>query len=102
MRGSLMMLIAIVYLAGLYQQTNRAPRFDLLQLYDLAIPLGAQRWLFAAFALAFAIKVPMFPLHTWLPDAHVEAPTGGSGGLVGGLLHVGSYGFPRIGLPAFP
>jgi len=102
MVGSLLMLVAIVYLAVLYQQTHGAPSFDLLQLYDLAIPLGAQRWLFAAFALAFAIKVPMFPLHTWLPDAHVEAPTGGSVILAGVLLKLGTYGFLRYAVGLFP
>ena len=58
-----------------------------------------QLWLFAAFALAFAIKVPMVPLHTWLPDAHVEAPTGGSVILAGVLLKLGTYGFLRFSLP---
>src|SRR5206468_4935333 len=70
----------------------------------LALHLGAreQLYLFAAFALAFAIKVPLFPLHTWLPDAHVEAPTGGSVILAGVLLKMGTYGFLRFALPLFP
>jgi NADH-quinone oxidoreductase subunit M len=102
MVGSLLMLIAIIYLAMLHQQTAGAPSFDLLQLYELSVPLDAQRWLFAAFALAFAIKVPMFPLHTWLPDAHVEAPTGGSVILAGVLLKLGTYGFLRYAVGLFP
>src|SRR5207244_13565268 len=68
----------------------------------LGLPMGPQLWLFAGFALAFAIKVPMFPLHTWLPDAHVEAPTGGSVILAGVLLKLGTYGFLRFALPLFP
>jgi NADH-quinone oxidoreductase subunit M len=71
-------------------------------LYELSLSLGEQRWLFAAFALAFAIKVPMFPLHTWLPDAHTEAPTGGSVILAGVLLKMGAYGFLRYAFPLFP
>jgi NADH-quinone oxidoreductase subunit M len=71
-------------------------------LYNLNISLTAQKWLFAAFALSFAIKVPMFPFHTWLPDAHVEAPTGGSVILAGVLLKMGTYGFLRFAMPLFP
>jgi NADH-quinone oxidoreductase subunit M len=69
---------------------------------QMPIPYRTQLWLFAAFALAFAIKVPMFPFHTWLPDAHVEAPTAGSVILAGVLLKMGTYGFIRICLPMFP
>ncbi len=76
--------------------------FDLLEINKLPIPLGTQFWLFFAFALAFAIKVPMFPFHTWLPDAHVEAPTAGSVILAGVLLKMGTYGFLRFCLPLFP
>lgn len=97
MAGSLIMLLAILYI-GLTAHT-----FDwteLSQLWALFIP--AQTWLFLAFALAFAIKVPMFPLHTWLPDAHVEAPTAGSVILAGVLLKMGAYGFLRFNLPLFP
>jgi NADH-quinone oxidoreductase subunit M len=102
MAGSLLMLVAILYLVSLYTQQYGQPSFDLLQLYDFSIPLTAQRWLFAAFALAFAIKVPMFPVHTWLPDAHTEAPTGGSVILAGVLLKMGTYGFLRFAIPLFP
>jgi NADH-quinone oxidoreductase subunit M len=100
MVGSLLMLVAIV---SLRVQTGT---FDLLQMEQMVtaapIPMPAQLWLFAAFALAFAIKVPMFPFHTWLPDAHVEAPTAGSVILAGVLLKMGTYGFLRFCLPLFP
>ncbi len=76
--------------------------FDLMELYRVDIPLGAQLWLFAAFGLSFAIKVPIFPFHTWLPDAHVEAPTAGSVILAGVLLKMGTYGFIRFAIPLFP
>ena len=102
MAGSLLMLVAILYLVALHTQQYGQPSFDLLRLYDLAMPLPVQRWLFAAFALAFAIKVPMFPVHTWLPDAHTEAPTGGSVILAGVLLKMGTYGFLRFAIPLFP
>ena len=96
--GSALMLVAFIVL---YRATG-------LHSFDLALlvrqPVGAemQMWLFAAFALAFAIKVPMFPFHTWLPDAHVEAPTAGSVILAGVLLKMGTYGFLRLALPLFP
>jgi NADH-quinone oxidoreductase subunit M len=96
------MLVAILYLAFLHALQYGQPSFDLVRLYEFAVPLHTQRWLFAAFALAFAIKVPMFPLHSWLPDAHTEAPTGGSVILAGVLLKIGTYGFLRLAIPLFP
>ncbi len=87
----------------LYQREgNRQRTFDVLELYKLGIPVETQYWLFGAFALAFAIKVPMFPFHTWLPDAHAEAPTAGSVILAGVLLKMGTYGFIRFAIPLFP
>ena len=96
--GSVFMLVGIV---ALYLQTGT---FDLLTLASKSGTLGAsfQWWVFAAFFLGFAIKVPMFPLHTWLPDAHVEAPTAASVLLAGILLKMGTYGFIRISLPILP
>jgi NADH-quinone oxidoreductase subunit M len=102
MVGSLLMLVAILYLAYLHNAQHGTVTFDLLQLYNLNISEQTQLWLFAAFALSFAIKVPLFPFHTWLPDAHVEAPTGGSVILAGVLLKMGTYGFLRFALPLFP
>ena len=102
MTGSLLMLVAILVLYFMNHSYTGTYSFDLLEINKLPIPLGAQFWLFAAFALAFAIKVPMFPFHTWLPDAHVEAPTAGSVILAGVLLKMGTYGFLRFCLPLFP
>jgi NADH-quinone oxidoreductase subunit M len=102
MFGSLLMLVAILYLLFHYQSVTGEFTFDLLKLTGVSIDYTAQLWLFAAFALAFAIKVPLFPFHTWLPDAHVEAPTAGSVILAGVLLKMGTYGFLRICLPMFP
>ncbi len=102
MAGSALMLAAIIYLAlGMMDQT-RGLTFDLLAWYQVFIPPRVQLLAFLAFALAFAIKVPLFPFHTWLPDAHVEAPTAGSVILAGVLLKMGTYGFLRLAMPLFP
>jgi NADH-quinone oxidoreductase subunit M len=117
MVGSLLMLVAILVVYVLHQQQFGAVTLDLVRspaggasgLLDTVVPVAGQAvwwktqpWLFAAFALAFGIKVPMVPFHTWLPDAHVEAPTAGSVILAGVLLKMGTYGFVRFALPLFP
>ncbi len=102
MVGSLLMLVAILYLVGQYKELTGNYTFDLIELTRVVLPFNAQLWLFGAFALAFAIKVPMFPFHTWLPDAHVQAPTGGSVILAAVLLKLGAYGFIRFAMPLFP
>ena len=102
MSGSVLMMIAILYLYFLHYKMTGEYSFDILSYQALQLPVNIQYWLFAAFALAFAIKVPMFPFHTWLPDAHVEAPTAGSVILAGVLLKMGTYGFLRFCLPLFP
>jgi NADH-quinone oxidoreductase subunit M len=100
--GSLLMLLAILYLYAQYHAATGGYSFDYAQLSHLTLPASPQLLCFAAFALAFAIKVPIFPLHTWLPDAHVEAPTGGSVILAAVMLKFGTYGFLRFALPLFP
>jgi NADH-quinone oxidoreductase subunit M len=102
MAGSVLMLVAILVLYFINLKATGKPTFDVLELYKLGIPVQTQYWLFGAFALAFAIKVPMFPFHTWLPDAHTEAPTAGSVILAGVLLKMGTYGFIRFAMPLFP
>src|SRR5260370_3212273 len=102
MAGSVLMLIAILGLAHLHSTATGRYSFDLIAMYDLRVPPALQVWFFLAFAIAFAIKVPIFPFHTWLPDAHVEAPTAGSVILAGGLLKMGTYGFVRFAFPPFP
>ncbi|MDO8461247.1 MAG: NADH-quinone oxidoreductase subunit M [Deltaproteobacteria bacterium] len=97
MVGSLLMLAAVIYL---YFAAGHS--FNFVDLMKISLPVVAQKWLFGAFVLAFAIKVPLFPFHTWLPDAHVEAPTGGSVILAGLLLKMGTYGLFRLGFPLFP
>src|SRR3990172_2699413 len=97
MAGSILMLLAIIWLG------NQGKTFSVPDLIAQGgIPANIQMWLFIAFAAAFAIKVPMWPLHSWLPDAHVEAPTAGSVILAGVLLKMGTYGFLRFNIPLFP
>jgi NADH-quinone oxidoreductase subunit M len=100
--GSLLMLLGIIYLVFLQYHRTGIPTFAITDLYGVNLASHTQAILFGAFALAFAIKVPLFPLHTWLPDAHVEAPTGGSIILAGVMLKMGTYGFLRFCLPLFP
>jgi NADH-quinone oxidoreductase subunit M len=102
--GSVLMLLAILFLYFHHQTVTGVYTFSIPDLYLTApqIPFHFAIWLFLAFFLAFAIKVPMFPFHTWLPDAHVEAPTAGSVILAGVLLKMGTYGFIRFSLPFFP
>ena len=103
MVGSLLMLVAVIWL-GLAAAKGGVPDFS----YDAVLAIsrtggiGASLWLFSAFAIAFAVKVPMFPFHTWLPDAHVEAPTAGSVVLAAIMLKMGTFGFVRFALPIFP
>ncbi len=100
--GSLLMLAAVLYVYFTYKTQAGTASFALTDLYNVKLTLTEQMWLFSAFALAFAIKVPMFPFHTWLPDAHVEAPTAGSVILAAVLLKMGTYGFVRFAFPLFP
>jgi NADH-quinone oxidoreductase subunit M len=102
MAGSVLMLVAILGLAYLHSAATGVYSFDLMRLYALDIAPRTQFWFFLAFAIAFAIKVPLFPFHTWLPDAHVQAPTAGSVILAGVLLKMGTYGFVRFAFPLFP
>jgi NADH-quinone oxidoreductase subunit M len=102
MVGSLVMLVAIFYVYVQAGSVLGGYTTDLVAVLRVALPYNAQVWCFAAFALAFAIKVPLFPLHTWLPDAHVEAPTAGSVILAGVLLKFGIYGYLRFAMPMFP
>ena len=102
--GSVLMLLGILFLYFHHHTLTGVFTFSIPELYQTAykIPLQYAVWLFVAFFIGFAIKVPMFPFHTWLPDAHVEAPTAGSVILAGVLLKMGTYGFVRFSLPFFP
>jgi len=102
MLGSVLMLVAILYLYFQYHAATGIYSFNIFDLYNTVLPRSTQLWLFLAFSLAFAIKVPVFPFHTWLPDAHTEAPTVGSVLLAAVLLKMGAYGFLRFCLPLFP
>jgi NADH-quinone oxidoreductase subunit M len=100
--GSILMLAAVIYLVYSLNESTGITSFAFADLYRSRLPLSAQTVLLVAFGLSFAIKVPMVPLHTWLPDAHVEAPTAGSVILAGVLLKMGTYGFMKLGFPLFP
>jgi len=103
MFGSAFMLVGIIATAVLARRDLGYLTFDLVELAEnSSFAVSTGRWLFLAFAIAFAVKVPLFPLHTWLPDAHTQAPTGGSVILAGVLLKLGTYGFLRFGLYLFP
>jgi len=100
--GSVLMLLGILTLYFQYAHQFGSYTFEIAKLMNLSMPLGLQQWVFWSFFLGFAIKVPMFPFHTWLPDAHVEAPTAGSVILASVLLKMGTYGFIRFSLPLLP
>jgi NADH-quinone oxidoreductase subunit M len=100
--GSVLMLLGILTLYFEYHRQFGTYTFEIAQLMKLSVPLGLQEWIFWSFFVGFAIKVPMFPFHTWLPDAHVEAPTAGSVILASVLLKMGTYGFIRFSLPLLP
>src|SRR6187200_133382 len=102
MVGSILMLVAIIGLSYAHAEATGSPSFNLLDLYNVPLAARTQTWFFLAFALAFLIKVPLFPFHTWLPDAHVEAPTAGSVILAGVMLKMGTYGLLRFAFPLFP
>ena len=102
MGGSAFLLLGVLFLFSRSSSLPGGPTFDLEKLQGVALSAAAGRWLFLAFFVAFAVKVPLFPLHTWLPDAHTEAPTAGSVLLAGVLLKVGAYGLLRFNLTLFP
>jgi NADH-quinone oxidoreductase subunit M len=100
--GSVLMLLGILLLYFQYRLQTGVYTFEISKLMTLSLPLDMQRWVFWALFLGFAVKVPMFPFHTWLPDAHTEAPTGGSVILAAVMLKMGTYGFIRFSLPLLP
>src|SRR5512134_1593940 len=102
MTGIVLMLVTILLLYSTQTALSGIPSFELEAFYAMPLTPLQQGWLFLAFAVAFAIKVPMFPFHTWLPDAHVEAPTAGSVILAAVLLKMGTFGFLRYAIPLFP
>jgi len=102
MVGSILMLIAIIGLSYAHAAASGTPSFNLLDFYGTTLSWPMEKWFFLAFTLAFVIKVPLFPFHTWLPDAHVEAPTAGSVILAGVMLKMGTYGLLRFAFPLFP
>jgi len=102
MFGSVLMLAAILYLAYTYSKAAGHPSFDFFELQRVVLPRNIQLYLFAAFSLSFFIKVPMWPVHTWLPDAHTEAPTAGSVILAAVMLKMGTYGYLRFCIGLFP
>ncbi len=102
MLGSLLMLISILYTANIYFDLHGEWSFNAQDWYGLEISPETQLWLFGGFAAAFAVKIPLFPFHTWLPDAHYEAPTAGSVQLAAVMLKFGPYGFLRFAMPVFP
>src|SRR3954453_10182555 len=103
MAGSAFMLVGLLATVFLYRNETGVFTFDVVEIAsNQAIAASTTRWLFLAFAMAFAVKVPLFPLHTWLPDAHTNAPTAGSVILAGVMLKMGTYGFLRYGLYLFP
>lgn len=102
MAGSMLMLVAILYLVSQYREQTGHYSFELRDLQLLLLPVHTQLWLFLAFAAAFAIKVPLVPLHTWLPDAYVQAPTGGTVMLSAVMAKMATYGFLRFAMPLFP
>jgi NADH-quinone oxidoreductase subunit M len=102
MGGSILMLVAILFCYHLHDVQTGAASFDIRDWQGMVLSTELQRWLFLAFFAAFAVKIPLFPLHSWLPDAHVEAPTAGSVILAGILLKMGAYGLLRFAVPLFP
>ena len=102
MTGSVLMLAAMLYLVYQYAKVTGAPSFDFFELQRMVLPRNVQIWLWAAFTIAFLIKVPMWPVHTWLPDAHTEAPTAGSVILAAVMLKLGTYGYLRFSMGLFP